>query len=133
MQHREVVDVAERPDAKTRQGRLRDPGQAEVHEAGGQTGHRHGHEREPDHPHDEAEVDPTAFDQASVEHLLDGDRDDHPPGGGHQSERNRERQTLGQLGRQCQPAPHRLHGPGPGAIVPLDLFDRRRHEPLSPS
>jgi hypothetical protein len=83
VQHRQVVDVAEGLDAEPRERRLAHVGETDVHESGAAGGDRHRHQSDHRHLDDKRQVD-LAGDESTVQHLLDGDRDDDPSGGGHQ-------------------------------------------------
>ena len=84
-------------------GRAEEPHVEEVRRTGrGHQGRRRGERDRDVHP---AEVRTAVGDQPLVDRLLDGDRHQDPPGGGHQGEQQGDRQPGRELRGQRQPAP----------------------------
>jgi hypothetical protein len=110
VQHREVVDVPEGAHPQVGQRGLRRPEEPDVHPVDRDGGDHHDHRAEQDELGDDAQIGAARRGEAAVDDLLDGDRHDHPAGGGDQRERERGGQATAELRHHPQPAAQRGHG-----------------------
>ena len=129
VQHRQVVDVAERPHPQRRQRRLDHGRQAVVHPAAGHGRDQHRDPGQRDDLHDGTEIDAASGPaEPEIDGPLHRDRDDRPPGGRDQREHEGGGQPDAQLGRELDAT----HDGAPGPLGrPGKVDGRGAHGPPS--